>query len=98
MFIRVTQVKVKPGQWTAFLDAFKNQSIPELEAMPGFMRVICSGDESTQAINMITMWMTAEQGGGVGLGGQDAAMDKLQSFFSEPPVSSGFDEILEREF
>lgn len=98
MFIRVTQVKVNPGQWAAFLDTFEKVTIPLLEVHAGFMRVICSGDEASTTANLITMWQKSDQGGGVGLKGRDVAMETLQDYLSEEPVSSGFDEILEREF
>lgn len=47
MFIKISQIGVKPGQWSAFLKTFEATTIPQLEAQAGFMRVICSGDETT---------------------------------------------------
>ena len=98
MFIKVSQIGVKSGQWNAFLKAFETTTIPQLEAQTGFMRVICSGDEATGGASLITMWQTAEQGGGSGHGGEDPTLASLRDYIEGDPVTSGYNEILEREF
>lgn len=98
MFIRVTHIEVKSGQWNAFLKDFETSTIPQLEAESGFLRIICSGDEASGEVNLITMWQKSEQGGGAGHEALDPALDKLQDYLVTTPVSSGYDEILERTF
>ena len=98
MFIKVSQIGVKSDQWSAFLKAFEATTIPQLEAQTGFMRVICSGDETTGGASLITMWQTAEQGGGSGRGGEDPTLASLREYIEGDPVTSGYNEILEREF
>ena len=98
MFIKVSQIGVKSGQWNAFLKTFEATTIPQLEAQTGFMRVIFSGDETIGEGNLITMWQTAEQGGGSGRGGEDPTLASLQEYIEDDPVTSGYKEILEREF
>lgn len=98
MFIRVTRITVKSGQWAAFLAAFESVAIPKLEEMNGFLRVICSGDEASGRANLITMWQTADQGGGSGEGGQDVLLESLAAYLEGQPTSSGYNDILEREF
>lgn len=98
MFIKISQIGVKPGQWSAFLKTFEATTIPQLEAQAGFMRVIFSGDETTGEASLITMWQTAEQGGGSGRGGEDPTLASLHDYIEGDPVTSGYNEILEREF
>jgi len=98
VFIKTSQVGVKAGQWNAFLKAFEATTIPQLEAQAGFMRVICSGDEKMGEANLITMWQTAEQGGGSGRGGDDPTLASLRDYIEGDPITSGYNEILEREF
>lgn len=81
-----------------FLKNFENVTIPLLEAQSEFMRVICSGGETSGEVNLITMWQNSEQGGGIGHVATDLALDKLQYHLANTPVSSGYDEILERIF
>ena len=98
MFIKTSQIEIKSGQWSAFLKAFEATTIPQLEAQAGFMRVICSGDETTGGASLITMWQTAEQGGGSGRGGEDPTLASLRDYIEGDPDTSGYNEILEREF
>ncbi len=98
MFIRITQLEVKPDQWSAFLEKFETSTIPFLESQVGFMRVICTGDEASASADIISMWQNEEQGGGSGRGGPDPALAGLEEFLVSDPVTSGHKEILEREF
>lgn len=98
MFIRVTQVKVASGRWDEFLETFEKTTIPQLEAMPGFMRIICTGDGDAGESNLITMWGSADNGGGSGTGGVDAAIGSLSEFLEGQPTTSGYKELIEREF
>lgn len=98
MFIRTTHIGIGQGNWDEALRRFKEQAIPHLESLPGFLRVIFSGDPNSGRATIITMWQNAQQGGGEGEGGEDQSLGALEGLLDGAVASSAYREILEREF
>lgn len=98
MFIRTTHIGIKDGAWDEAIGRFRDQAVPRLESQPGFFRVILTGDPETGRATIITMWQSADHGGGAGEGGDDVSVAALGDLVVDGPASSGYREILEREF
>ena len=98
MFVRFAHLEVKPDRWSEAVDLFRQTVFPMLEAEPGFMRVVLTGDGSGRGV-LMTMWQTEEHGRAYESSGEAARlMAPFADLFAAPPEIAGYPVVFDREF
>ena len=90
MFVRVTHMGIRNGAWGEAMGLLRLSIIEALEAQPGFLRLMVTGDEAAGRMTVITMWQNAPP--------TDAVVPGLGALIAGEPESSAYPDLLDREF
>jgi hypothetical protein len=86
---------IATANWDEALQRFRTKVVSELEKRPGFLRTILTGDANAGKATAITMWQSAAHESPAQ---PDPVVEHMTGLVRGAPETSGYPELIEREF